>query len=760
MGAGTIARRAFLGIAVAGGAGAAFGWYLYRRPHPNPIAGLLAEGEVAFNPYVRIAPDGPITVYAPRAEMGQGIETTLATLVCEELDVALDQVEVEHGPPSPAYFNRALLAESAPFPIFDDSRLAELTRGAMGALGKVLALQITGGSTSTIDAFDRMRLAGAAARETLVSAAAEVWATDRDALRTEAGHVHYPDRGLSLSYGALAATAATMRPASEVELREPRDWRLLGRPQDDVSGRAKVTGAPIFGIDVVRPGMLHATMRLSPRFGARHARVDRAPALAVPGVVAVEEVSTVYGHGFGVIAENTWAAFRGAEALDVVWEAVSYPGDEAGIAALFRAALEAEPEFRLGGSGAPATLLAEAEPETVLEAEYAVPFLAHAAMEPMNATAERGPDGLDIWLGTQAPGLVQEACAAQAGLEPKAVRVHVTHLGGGFGRRAEIDVALQAAALAERTPGRAVKLLWTRETDIRSGVFRPAALGRFRVRIVPGTVPAALEMTVAAPSVSRSTMGRLRPDTPQAGPDRLMLDGLFDQPYAFPASAFRACPVELPVPVGFWRSVGYSHNGFFMEAFLDELAAASGLDPLALRLQLMCEDPRFQPGRAVLIDATRRAGWGERLPEGRGRGLAFVLSFGTWVAQVVEVDARDGRVRIDRVWCSADPGRVVDPRGFEAQLVSGILFGLSQAMDQAITFADGAVEQSNFHDFDSIRMAQSPRIEVSLLENAPRLGGAGEVGVPPAAPALANAIYAATGRRLRRLPLGRELLFS
>jgi isoquinoline 1-oxidoreductase subunit beta len=760
MGAGRIARRAFLGLAVAGGAGVAFGWYLYRRPHPNPIAGLLAEGEVAFNPYVRIAPDDTITIYAPRAEMGQGIETTLAALVCEELDVGLDQVRVEHGPPSPAYYNRALLAESAPFAHFDDSRLADVTRGAMGALGKVLALQITGASTSTIDAHERMRLAGAAARETLKAAAARVWATDRERLRTEAGAVLYPDRGLSLRYGALAETAAGMRPPGEIALRAPRDWRLLGRAQDDVSGRAKVTGAPIFGIDVELPDMLHATVRLAPRFGVRHARVDRARALAVPGVIAIEEVSTRYGHGFGVIAENTWAAFRGAEALDVAWEATPYPADDAGQAALFRAALEAEPEFSLGGTGAPGAAFAAAPPEEVLEAEYAVPFLAHAAMEPMNATAQRRPDGLTLWTGTQAPGLVQEACALQAGLAPEAVTVHVTHLGGGFGRRAEVDVALQAAALAEHTRGRPVKLTWTRETDIRSGVFRPAALGRFRARIVPGAAPEVLEMTVALQSVSRAAMGRLRPDTPRSGPDRTMLEGLFDQPYAFAASAFRAAPVELEVPVGFWRSVGYSHNSFFLESFLDEVADASGLDPLALRLGLMGEDPRFQPGRAVLIDATRRAGWGEALPDGRGRGLACVLSFGTWVAQVIEVDATGDAIRIERVWCSADPGRVIDPRTFEAQLVSGILFGLSQAMDQAITFAGGAVEQSNFDDYAMIRMAQAPRIEVSLLENAPRMGGAGEVGTPPAAPALANAIFAATGRRIRRLPLGREVRFA
>jgi isoquinoline 1-oxidoreductase beta subunit len=305
-----------------------------------------------------------------------------------------------------------------------------------------------------------------------------------------------------------------------------------------------------------------------------------------------------------------------------------------------------------------------------------------------------------------------------------------------------------------------VKLIWTRAEDMRHDTYRPAVRGRFRAAIVPGEAPAALEMTVAAPSVVRSVMGRLYPALPAGGPDKSILDGTFNQPYAFAASAFRAAVVDLPIPIGFWRAVGNSHNGFFVEGFLDEIAHASGLDPLDLRLRLMGTDPRFEPGREVLLDVTRRAGWDTPLPAGKGRGLAFVLSFGAWVGQVVQVDATEGPIRIEKVWCTADPGRVLDPRNYEAQVMSGIVFGLGQAMEQEITFVDGEVQQSSFVDFPILRMDNCPEIEVNLLENAPRMGGAGEVGTPPAAPALANAIFAATGRRLRRMPFRHEIAFA
>ncbi len=357
MGAGRIARRAFLGLGIAAAGGLAVGYYFYRRPYPNPIAGLLAEGEASFNPYVRIGRDNRITVYAPRAEMGQNIATTLAALVAEELDVGMDQVTVEHGPASPAYYNRALLEEGSPFPFFDDSWRAEATHKVSGAAAKFLALQVTGGSTSTIDGYERMREAGAAARETLVAAAARVWAVNAGELRTERAQVLHPASGRSMTYGQLADTAAGLTPPSSVALREPRDWRLLGRPQDDVHGRAKVTGAPFYASDLMLPDMVFATVRMSPRFGARHARVDLEPALSVPGVEQVVAIDSPLGHGFGVIAANTWAAMRGAEALEIAWEPAPYPGDDAGQAALFEAALSREPDFTMGGSGDAAAAL-------------------------------------------------------------------------------------------------------------------------------------------------------------------------------------------------------------------------------------------------------------------------------------------------------------------------------------------------------------------------------------------------------------------
>jgi isoquinoline 1-oxidoreductase beta subunit len=759
VGIGRIARRTALGLGIAAAGGLAVGYGLYRRPHANPHAGDLAPGEATFNPWIRIARDGTITIYTPRAEMGQHIHTTLAALVAEELDADLDQIVTEHGPAAPAYYNAAMMREEI-VPRYETGVAADTVRGVGGAVGKMLGLQVTGGSTSTIDAFERMREAGALAREMLVAAAARALGTPPETLRTARAAVHHPPSGRALSYGQLAESAARLRPPATIALRHPRDWRLLGRPLPDVHGPARVTGTATYGIDVILPDMLFGTVRVAPRFGARHVSVERAPALAVPGVLDVVELSTGTSHGFGVIAENTWAAFRGSEALEIVWEAAQAPRDETELAELHAAALRREPDMTLGGTGEPDAILARTPPARLFDADYAVPHLAHACMEPMNATARLAAGRLEIWCGTQAPGLVRRAAARLLALDRAAVTVHTTLLGGGFGRRAEVDFALLAAAMARETRGRPVKVTWSRAEDIRHDAYRPAVTARLSAALVPGAAPEALAVHVACPSVVASATGRIMPGFPELGPDASILDGLHTQPYAFAASRFSATVLETPIPVGFWRAVGNSQNGFFLETFLDEIARASDLDPLDLRLALVGEDPRFAPARAVLLDVTARAGWGEALPEGRGLGLAFVYSFGAWVAQVVEVGATGDALTIPRVWCSADAGRVLDPRTYEAQLVSGIVYGLSAAMEEAITLEEGAVVQSNFHDFPIMRPDQCPEIDIRLLANAPRMGGAGEVGLPPAAPALGNAIFAATGRRLRRLPFGRSLAFA
>ncbi len=751
---GRITRRTLLvGAAVVAG-GVAFGYYQYRKSYPNPLEGETAEGEAAFNPWLKIASDNTITVIVPRAEMGQGVTTTLAALVAEELDVALDGLKVEHGPAAHAYYNE-VMTEEGPFPFYDESLTANAMRGAMKIAAKFLGIQGTGGSTSTRDAFEKMRLAGATAREMLKAAAAEEFGVDVATLTTAGATVTDPASGRSATYGELALAAAAL-PVPDVALRPRAEWTLLGKSQPRTDMHAKVTGAPVFGIDVALPDMLYGTVRMSPRLMARPKSANLSKAEAMPGVVKVVAIETSYGHGFGVIAENTWAAFRAAEAIEVEWEDASYPADEAGIAARLAEALDRRDGGSLRDDGDVETAFADAPAEKVVRAEYRVPYLAHSTMEPMNATAWLRDGRLDVWCGNQGPTLVRQFCADAAGLEEQAVAVHTTMMGGGFGRRIELDAALYATHLAREAGGRPVKVTWTREEDTTHDVYRPAAAGRFRARIGEDGLPVALDMNIATPSILKSILGRTFPSISPAGPDRLLSEGAFDQPYAIANYRVTGSEAALTIPTGFWRSVGNSFNAFFHEAFLDEVAHAGKVDPLDLRRKLMADYP---VALAVVEKAAAMAGWGTPLPAGRARGMAFTISFGAWVAEVIQVARIGGAIRIEKVFCAADLGTVLDPAIVKAQMMSGIVFGLSQATGQEITFADGMVEQSNFHDYDALRINQCPEIEVELLENAPRMGGAGEPGTPPAAPALANAIFALTGKRIRALPLSKEVDF-
>lgn len=753
-----ITRRTFLGLGLAAAGGLAVGYYYYRKPYANPLEGLLAEGESTFNPFLTIAQDETITVFAPRAEMGQGVHTTLAAFVAEELNVGLDRVRVEHGPPSPAYYNEAMLKEGGPYAFFDEGIAAELTRTAMGVVAKFLAMQVTGGSSATVDAYVKMREAGCAARHVLLAAAAQRWNVDAATLEAENGQVTNPATGDSLTYGALAAEAAALDPPSDMVLRPREQWRLLGKPQKRVDLMDKVTGGRIFGIDVELPEMLYGTVKMSPRFGvgAKSANLDAAR--AVPGVHDVVPIGTTTGKGFGIIAGHTWAAFKGAEALEVEWEDATYPADTGGLSALFDQELDRDPDFELGTTGDVDAAFEGAPATELLEATYSAPFLAHATMEPMNATARLKDGKLEIWTGTQAPGIVQMTAASLLGIERDAVSVTTTRLGGGFGRRGEVDYPLYAAALAAHTDGRPIKVTWTREEDMRHDTYRPMARAKFRARVPNGAIPSALDATFAGPSIMKSVLARTFPDMSPMSPDKTLVEGAHDQPSLIENRRFSGCVVDLGIPVGFWRAVGNSMNAFFYEGFLDEMAEKAGMDPFEFRLSIL-NGAEHRPAREVLTKAAIMADWGTPLAEGSGRGIAHTISFGTGVAQVIEVtDTGDG-IRIDRVCCAADPGLVIDPALFRDQMMSGIVFGLSQAIGQEITFADGGVEQENFTDFDAIRMAQCPRIEVELLENSPKMGGAGEPGTPPSVPALANAIFAATGKRLRDLPFTRTVEF-
>ncbi|GIL01616.1 MAG: aldehyde dehydrogenase [Alphaproteobacteria bacterium] len=753
---GKIARRAFLiGVAAIAG-GAAFGYYYVRKPYPNPLEDDLAEGEVTFNPYLKITADDAITVIAPRAEMGQGIHTTLAALVAEELDVALDRVTVEHGPGDWAYYNAAMMEDGGPFPFFDESFMAETMRSAMPAVAKVLGMQATGGSSSIRDGYVRMREAGCAARMMLVAAAARRWGVPATELQTRDGAVVDPAAGRTARYGELAAEAAAQEPPSKLELRDKADWKLLGKPQKRIDLLGKVTGSAQFGIDVELPDMLYGTVKMSPRFGvgARSASTDAA--MAVPGVIKVVPIATDSGSGFGIVAENTWAAFRGAEALEVEWEEAPYPTDSDGQFAALAAALDRPADFALRDDGDTELAFADAPRAEVIEAEYRVPWLAHACMEPMNATA-RWKDGiLDVWAPNQSPTVIMMRAAPLVGVKSDEVKVHTTYLGGGFGRRAELDFTLCAVLLAKEAQGRPVKVTWTREEDMRHDAYRPAAICRARARFVPGSVPSAVDLQVAAPSVVKSFLRRTFPSISPMGPDKTLTEGAHDQPYRIANYRVGGHVSDLPIPVGFWRSVGNSYNAFFHECFIDEIAHAAGVDPLAMRLRMMADYPA---ATGALKRVAEMAGWGYALPPGRGMGIAHTLSFGAWVAEIVQVRDTGEGMRIEKVWCAVDIGEALDADIVRAQMMSGIVFGLSSATGQQITFADGEVEQANFTDFDAMRMNQCPQIEVAVLETYHRMGGAGEPGTPPAIPALANAVFAATGKRVRSLPISQEIAF-
>ncbi len=740
----TIARRTFLIGSAAAVGGVAFGVYKVRQTAPNPLLGDLPQGTTVLTPYVRI--DGQVvTLIAPRAEMGQGIHTTLAALVAEELDVAWDSIRVEHGPPGAAYYNRAVMEHNVPFADLDQSVTAEAMRGAMGVMAKLLPIQVTGGSSNVVDLFDRMRTAGAAARFALVAAAAQKLGLPAAQLKTDNGSVLAPD-GRRLTYVELAPAAAGIDLPASPPLKVREQWRYLGKSMPRVDMVAKCNGTATFGIDVRLPGMVFATVRMNPAMGAALLRFDATAAKTMRGVLKVIELPS----GVAVIANNTWRAFQAVQAVQCEWAAAGYPASTAAAMEAITASMtDKHRDSRLRDDGDVDKALAGG---TVLEAEYRVPFVAHATMEPMNAVALLKDGKLDIWAGVQNPTAARDLAAKAAGLDAAQVHVHVMLMGGGFGRRLESDYVVQAAQLAVAMTGTPVKLTWRREEDMTLDFYRPAAVARLR-GATAGKQAHALDVRVASLSPAESNLGRL--GLPAMGPDTKIIEGAFDQPYGI--ANYRATAYRTPAgrPVSYTRSVGNSYNGFFIESFIDELAAQAGDDPLNMRLALLTHEP----SRKVLSAVASMSAWGQPMAAGRGRGVAFHLCRGVPVAQVVEITVTKDGVKIDKVFVAVDVGTALDPRNLEAQLQSGVIFGLSAALYGEITFAKGAAEQTNFHDYPVLRMQQAPQITVKVLEGGGPIRGVGETGVPPVAPALANAIYQATGRRIRELPLRKHIAF-
>jgi isoquinoline 1-oxidoreductase subunit beta len=755
---GKIARRTFLIGAAAVAGGMAVGYYFYARPKGNPLERLVAGDWATFNPYVMIEATGKIILIAPRAEMGQGVHTALAALVAEELEVTLDQVEVQHGPASGAYFNSAAIAEGVPFARFEHGALAQTMRAVMGGMGKALSMQITGGSSSTIDAFGKMRLAGAVAREMLKQAAASRLGVSAETLKAEKGEIFDPASGTKIAYGDLALDAAKLTPPSNITLKDRKDWKLLAKSQKRTDMRAKVTGAPVFGIDVQLPDMVFGTIRMNPNLTGAMKSFDAAEALKVPGVVKIFEVKCLSGHGIGVIASNTWTAFKAADAVKVEWDKAAYPNDTASMFKALENALTPGAGSSLRTLGDVDTAFADAPAGNVVEAEYRVPFLAHATMEPMNTTAQFKEGKLELWSPNQIPTIIRYVCAGLAGVSQEDVTVNTTMMGGGFGRRLEVDYAAFATLIAMQSDGKPVKVTWSRGEDMTHDAYRPLAMARFKARTDKAGMPVALDGQIAVPSVIRGAVTRILPSMEgmPLGPDSSLTDGAFNQPYDIADFRMAGIDVKLPVPVGSWRSVGNSHNGFFHESFMDEIAAAGKLDPVAMRLKLMQPWPAAMK---VVEKAAEMSAWGKTSP-GRAKGFAFTLAFGGWVAQVIEISDSASGIKLENLWVAADVGLVIDPDNVKAQIMSGAVFGLSAAMSQEITFAEGVVQQSNFHDFDAMRIWQCPNMQIELLENAEEMSGAGEISTPGAAPALANAIFALTGKRIRTLPLNREVKFA
>ena len=755
---GKILRRTFLIGSAAIVGGVAFGYYKYKRPYDNPLENEVAENEATFNPYVKITADNAITIIAPRAEMGQGVSTTLAALVAEELDVDMAKIKVEHGPASFAYHNSAAMEDATPFPHYERGMLSNTVRSTMGVVSKLTGIQATGGSSSTKDGYLKMRQAGCAARETLKLAAANRLGVDVASLKTDDGFVIHSSN--KISYGELAEDAGKLDPPSEIKLKPKSEWKVLGKSPPRTDMLAKVTGAPIFGIDVELPDMVYGTVRMNPYLGGKMLEFDASAAEKMPGVVKIVDMggpeNEKFGGGIGVIATNTWAAFKAAEAVIIKWGKADYPATMSGINAVLETAAKSGEGSSLRDDGDAETAFADAPRISLVEAEYRVPYLAHACMEPMNATAWLKAGKLQVWAPNQAPTIIRADCAFEAGVEEAETMVHTTYLGGGFGRRAEVDFCRYATRLAKHADGKPVKVTWSREEDIRHDTYRPAAIAKFKARLDKNGTLAAFDARIASPSVVASFMGRTFPSLSPAGPDKTIIEGTFDQPYSIANHRVTAIEADLSIPVGFWRSVGNSYNGFFNESFIDEIAVKSNVDPVKLRANLMKDHPTAV---AVIEKAASMADWDAQLPEGHGKGIAFTLSFGSWVAQVVEVSTVNGEIKIENVWCAVDVGEALDPSIIKAQVMSGVIFGLSSAMGQEITFADGAVEQSNFDDYDAMRMSQCPNIHVEIMENAEHMGGVGEIGTPPSIPALANAIFAAAGKRIRTMPLSKEVEF-
>lgn len=673
----------------------------------------------APNAYLRITPDDRVTVVCGSSEMGQGVLTAIPMLLAEELDADWNRVHVEQAPVDNAFIN----------PMF--------------------GIQATGGSTTVRAHWEPMRKAGAAAREMLVAAAAAQWKVDAASLRTENGQVMAPD-GRKLGYGALVAAASTQAVPANPKLKDSKDFKLLGKPLKRLDTPAKVNGKALYGIDAQVPGLVVAVMARAPMPGAKPASVNDTKAKLVKGV---QQVITIPS-GVAVLADGYWAAKKGRDALEINWDL----GANTGLSTPKVTAILIEGADAAESVATDVGNLRDAAASSIatVDALYEAPFLAHACMEPMNCTAwvrGQGDDAtVEIWAGTQSQGPAQGILAQVAQATPAKVKINTMMLGGGFGRRFAPDFTIDATLLS-KISGKPVKLIYSREDDMAAGFYRPASVARFSGAIDAQGKPSLLRLGVSSPSIMASS-GFMK--IPDSGVDELAMEGLTDHPYDIPNQRIAYGRREPGPKVWFWRSVGHSQNIFFMEGFIDELAVAAKADPFEFRRRLMSKQPRY---RGVLELAADKAGWGKPLPAGVFRGIAVAKSFGSYVAEVAEVSVgANGTPKVHRVVAAVDCGMTVNPEIIRRQIEGAIVYGLSAALYEKITLKDGKVEQGNFHDYPVLRMSDMPKVEVHILPSTEKPGGIGEPGTPPIAPAVVNAIYAATGKRLRSLPIDASAL--
>ncbi len=751
-------RRTFL-LAGLGAAGTLFvGWSLTPprqrlRPSLPPRPGGDA---VPLNGWVAVGPDGQVTVMSPKAEMGQGIHTALAMLVAEELDCDWRRVQVVHSGVDKIYNNIAAIVDGLPFPDDLDNAGVRAVRWLTAKTMREVGVMMTGGSSSVRDVWETARLAGATARAQLVATAAARAKVPVSQCRTEAGVVYVGTE--QFSYGSLVNDAATQR-VGDVVLRDPKSFRLIGRPTTRLDADATVRGTPRYASDVRVEGMCYAAVAMAPTFGSAVQHVDKTGVVTRDGVRAVVEVgSSEFGNvpGVAVIADSWWQAKQALAALTIEWTPSPYASlGSDGIMQQLRTAAAGSDGLPFRSHGGARDVLAKST--RVVEATYEAPYLAHATMEPMNTTVRVNADGADVWTSTQVAGAARTAVAATLGLRDEQVTLHQHALGGGFGRRLEVDYVAQAAEIAKALPGVAVQTIWSREDDLQHDFYRPAAVTRLRAALDDKGAVTSIVTQSAGQSPFKALSKRLSIVFAEYAPDKTTAEGLFDQPYEFPALHSAHTDVELPVPVGSWRSVGHSHQAFFMESFIDELAHAAKVDPLQYRMQLLTKHPR---ARTVLEAAAKAGGWGAPLPptaDGRAqaRGVAFHASFSSTAAAVADVSlGADRRLRVQRVVVAIDCGLAVNPNGVRQQVEGSVVYALSAALYGDVRIEGGRAFVNNFNDYRPLRLSECPEIITVIVPSAQTPSGVGEPVVPVVAPAVGNALFALTGTRVRALPFG------